>query len=119
MNDMNDFKFRIGQTVYSPFGVVKIIYRWHGKSSTFYDVKFIAKKDDEVFTKTYTFEEYEMASFESGGVAAHEDDAVEMLSIKEIDGELIATFSVWIQIKIGDQFYSLEKQFQEKLANIA
>ncbi len=119
---MSDFKFRIGQTVLSPFGVVKIIHRWHGKSSTFYDVEFketylsrnTTKRDGVTSTKTCSLVEHEIEPFEAIGV----DDVVEMISIEEIGGELIATFSVGIQVKIDDKIYSLNKKFQEKLVRV-
>jgi hypothetical protein len=112
---ITEFKFRIGQTVHSPFGVVKIIDRWRNNSSTFYDVKFISYKDDVLVTKTWTSEEFELTPFTAGGVAKDSDDAAQLVSIEEIDGDLIATISVWFRIKIDDDFYITEKQFQNKL----
>lgn len=110
-----NFKFKVGQTVQSPFGVVKIINRWKGRDSIFYDIKYIRTKNNIHSTATWTFEEHEMAGFTSGGVAHYEDDAVEIINIEEVDNELIATISVWIQIKLNDKFYSFQKQFKEKL----
>jgi hypothetical protein len=115
---MNKFKFRVGQTVHSPFEVVKIIRRWVGsKGNIFYDVKYMRNKKEESqlpITRTWTFEEPELHPFTRGGVADNQDDAIH-LDYRMIDGEWIATVSVWIQAEIDGEMYAIEKQFKEKL----
>lgn len=108
-----DFKFRIGQTVGSPYGIVKIIDRW-GKSSIFYDVRFRTSIDGELRGTTWTFEEHEMTPFSISELV--DDNAVELIDVEEVDGDLIATFSVWIKVKIEGDFFFVEKQFKEKLS---
>lgn len=107
---MNDFKFRVGQTVYSPFGLVKIISRW-GKESRTYDVKYMKGKK----TETWTFMEEELEPFSRGGVASNDDDAVEWIEVVKVDEDLIATFSVWVKIEIDGEIYTVEKTFKEFL----
>lgn len=109
-------KFRVGQTVFSPFGVVKIIARW---KSACYDVKFM-RKDKEtgvVRTETWTFDENELSAFTAGGVAGNEDDAVSF-DCKKVNGELIGTFKVWVQIEWGSKTYAIQKEFREKLSEV-
>lgn len=110
------FKFKIGQTVHSPFGVVKIIHRWHTKKEPLYDVKYMKEKDDIVRTQTWTFGESEMDQFTNGGVAYFDDDdATEIIQIKKIKGEYFVIFSVWIETKLEGKTYAIEKKYKEKL----
>lgn len=119
MNMMIKHEFKVGQTVYSPFGTVKIIHAW--KKAKTYDVKFLTNKphpmqgDIGVHTETWTFDEHELTAFSAGGVAFPEDDALQIINVERVDGKYIATFSVWIKVEIDGKICSLHKKFKKVL----